>query len=197
MHPFQDGVRTGLERQVDVFDKLRQPRKRLDQITLESDRMWGGKTNPFQTGNRMHCFQELNKGRFAVLLRKLVPSVQVKDLPEERDFFYPFSDQRTNFFDNFLDWTAAFRPSGIGHDAESAMHVAALHDGHEARYLGGGQRMISNRVLRARFLSNVHDGEAKVIGSIESAKVLAWGCLLRKCSVHVFRDPVKLLCTHH
>src|ERR1700741_2264958 len=119
--------------------------------------MWGRKTNPFQTGNLMHGFQELNEGRFAIFLGKLMPPVQVNDLAEERDLFYPLADQRTNFFDNFLDWTATFRTPGIGHDAESAMHVTALHHGDEARYLGGRQRMISNRVLRAGLLISVHD----------------------------------------
>src|ERR1700756_3184684 len=150
--------------------------------------MWRRKTNPFQTGNRVHGFQELHKGRLAVLLGKFVPPVQVNDLAKKRDFFYPSADQRPNFFNNFLDWTAAFCPSGIGHDAESAMHVTALHNGDEARYLGGGWSMISNRVLRAGFFIDVHDGEAKVIGSTESAKVLASSCLLRKRLIHVFRD---------
>ena len=56
----------------------------------------------------MHGFQELNEGRLAIVLGKLMSPVQVNDLAEERDLLYPLADQRTNFFDNFLDWTAAF-----------------------------------------------------------------------------------------
>src|SRR5580704_1330140 len=109
---------------MNVFHQLGQADERFDQINSEANRVRRRKPNPFQTGNLMYGFQELDERRFVFLFGKFVPAVQVNNLAEKRDLLDPSTNQPADFFDNLRDWTAAFRSSGIGHDTESAMHVA-------------------------------------------------------------------------
>jgi hypothetical protein len=54
-------------------------------------------------------------------------TVEVDDLPEERDFLHAAISQGADFIGYFLDRPSTLRATGLGHDAKGAMHVAASH----------------------------------------------------------------------
>src|SRR5712691_3042683 len=87
-----------------------------------------GKAEPLKSVDLMHCFEQLHEGAFVVDLRKLMPAVKVYDLAEQRHFFDSALHEHANFPNDLRDASTAFCAAGPRHDAEGAMHVAALHD---------------------------------------------------------------------
>ena len=80
----------------------------------------------------MHGLEQLHERTLAVGLRKLVPAIQVHDLTEQRDFLHTTPNEFTHLAHNLFDRAAALGAARLRHNAEGAMHVAALHDGNES-----------------------------------------------------------------
>jgi hypothetical protein len=70
------------------------------------------------------------------------------------------------------------------------MHVAPLHDGNERRGLPRRQRVIANRLLRARLLLGIDDGKTRVVHRLPLPA-------LCENFFDVIGHAVELLCAHH
>ena len=55
-------------------------------------------------------------------------TVEVDDLPEQRDFLDALADERLHFSHDFRDGPGTFRTARARDDAERAVHIATLHD---------------------------------------------------------------------
>ena len=82
VHRFQDFVRAGLQRQMNVLGKFRESRDCVDQVVAETDRMRGRETKSFKAFDLVHRFEQLHKRRFVVDLRKFMATVKIHDLPQ-------------------------------------------------------------------------------------------------------------------
>jgi len=114
---------------------MRQAGEGADEIVAEADGVGRSEAESAQAGDRVDCFEELDKGAFFSDGREFVPSVKVDDLPEESDFFDSLADELADFFHDVGDCAGAFFSAGIGDNAEGATHITALHDGDEGRGL--------------------------------------------------------------
>ena len=161
MHGFEDAVGSRLQRQVDVLGQFGQAAEAIDEIFAETDGVRGGEAQAFQAFDFVHRFEQLHERAAPLDLGKFVASVKIDDLAEEGDFLAAASDQFAHFADNAADAAAAFGAARVGHDAESAAHVAALHDRDEGARRDGG--MVADGFLRAGFLVGVDDGETQVV----------------------------------
>ena len=57
----------------------------LDKILFESHRMRGGEADAIESFHRMERFQKLDEGALAIDFWKLVATVEIDDLTEQRD----------------------------------------------------------------------------------------------------------------
>src|SRR4030095_7605011 len=121
-----------------------------------------GKTKALQALDFVHGLEQLHKRTFAIALRKLVAAVQVHDLSKQSDFLLSVPNQTAHFVDDFIDGTASLSAARLRDNAESAMHVASLHDRNESGRLPGHQLLIANRRLRAGFFPNIHSRELSI-----------------------------------
>src|SRR6476620_93581 len=128
------------------------------------------KAKTLEAINVVHRFEQLHEGAFgpagvndAGYSGKLMPTVEVHDLAQECHFFYSVLDQPAHLPNDLRDGSAALCATRARHDAKSAMHVAALHDGNEGGRLPCPQRMFPDRFLRAALLLRVDDREPGVV----------------------------------
>ena len=183
-----------------MFAEFRQIAQRLDEIVAKSDRMRRGKAEPLQAIDLVHRLEQLHEGTFVRLGHdagysgKLVPTVEVHDLAQERHFFYSVRDKLAHFAHDFCDRAAALGAARPRHDAKSAMHVAALHDGNKGRRLPRPQRVIADRFLRAALLLGVADREAGVVhGATGLTHPVHRGALPCAQFLDIIRDAMKFL----
>ena len=142
----------------------------------------------------MDRFEQLHERTLAVDLRELVPPVEIHDLPKERHLFHLALDQFAHFPDDLRDRPAALGTASPRHDAKSAMHVAALHDGDEGRRLARSQGVFADRFLRADFLRRVDDRKARVVHRAAGITDPGYNCALSFDQfIDVIRHPVKFL----
>ena len=111
----------------------------------------------------MDRFEELHKGRLFPDTRELVASVKIHDLPEQRHLAHTARDKALDLLHNVGDRARTLRATRARHDAEGAVHIAALHDAHERRDLPVLQHVLADRALRTRLLRDVHDAETRVV----------------------------------
>src|SRR6476620_7859831 len=128
------------------------------------------KAKTLEAINVVYRFEQLHERAFgpagvndAGYSGKLVPTIEVHDLAQECHFFYSVIDQSAHFPNDLCNSSAALGAACPRHDAKSAMHVAALHDGNEGGRLPRPQRMFPDRFLRATLLLRVDDRETGVV----------------------------------
>ena len=172
-----------------MLRQLRQIGEGFDEILLVTNRVRTGETNALDAWHLMHGLQKLHEGTFAIHSRKLMPAVEIYDLPQQRHFLHAAIRESFHLFHDVRDGPAALLTSRVGHNAEGTLHVAALHDAHKGARLLLLQRVIANRILRSLFLIHIDDGKALLIH------------LLRLFSaddlVHILDDAVILLRAYH
>ena len=161
VHGFEEAVGTGLQRQVNVLGELREAAEAVDEVLAEADRVGGGEAEALEPFDLMHGFEELHERAASVEFREFVASVEIDDLSEQGDFFAAAFDQFAHFADDAADAAAAFGAAGVGHDAEGAAHVAALHDGDKGAGRDGG--VVADGFLRTGFLRGVDHGKTEVV----------------------------------
>src|SRR5262245_48821311 len=87
-----------------------------------------------------------------------IDAVGVDVLSHQRHFFIPCLRQTTDFLKHYLWRTTDLRPACIGHNAERAAFVAAVHDAHE----GGDAAIACHRegpeVVVEHFVGDFEDG---------------------------------------
>src|SRR5439155_23100293 len=93
----------------------------------EAFRMRRGESDTFEAGHVVDGGEEIDERG----LTGIFPAVACDDLPEQRDFFDSGIHESLDFVHDFRDRPAAFAAARVGHDAERAIHVAALHDADE------------------------------------------------------------------
>ena len=77
--------------------------------------------------------------------------------------FRSAQNQIAPFRHNLRDRAAAFRSTRLRHDAESAVHVASLHDRDKSRRLPGHQLLVANGRLRTDFFIDINDREPQIV----------------------------------
>ena len=171
VHGAQNPVAAALHGKMDVRHQPGQAREGVHEVLPETDGMRRREAQPFQPLDGVHGVEQLHERAAAVGgLGKFVASVEVDDLPEQRDFLDPTGHQRADLGDDFLQAAGAFRAAGVGHDAKRAAHVAALHDRHERARLAGPQDMFLDGFLRTGLFLDIDHGVAQVV----AAAVLPW-----------------------
>src|SRR3984893_16974515 len=170
---------------MDVLDEFGQSSERVDQIVAKSDRMGRSKTEPVQSLDLMHRFEQLHERGFTVAFREFVTAVKINDLTEQRNFLHTVSHQLLHFPHDLRDRSAAFGSARLRHDTEGAMHVASLHDGNESGRLFCGEFLFANRFLRTGFFINIDDGKSWIVP--------APGGAFFEEILHIVRDAMKLL----
>ena len=113
----------------------------------------------------MNSLQQLHKRTLAIAFLKFMPAVKVNDLPEQCDFFDAPADESTHFRHDLVDCATAFGAARPRYDAKGAMHVAALHDGHECCRRFWREGLIANCRLRSKFLLHIDNGKTRVVHS--------------------------------
>jgi hypothetical protein len=185
MHRLQDPVGCGLQWQMNMFDQLWQPSKRLNGILPKADRVRRRKPDTLKAVDLVNSFKQLDKRAFPIHFREFVAPIQVDDLTQQGYLFNASRDQGANLVDNLMDGSAPFRAARVGNDAKRAVHIAALHDRHESSYLPRSEQMIANGALRVLFVVNVNDGETDVV---HRPRQFAFEHL-----INIFRDTMKFL----
>ena len=130
-----------------MLRKLRQVGEGLDEVLLVTDRVRAGEADALDAIDLMDGFDELHEGAFATDGRELMAAIQIDDLAQQRHFLHSATGQALHLFDDFRDGPAALFTARVGHNAEGAFHVAALHDAHEGGGLAILELMIANGVL--------------------------------------------------
>ncbi len=103
VHRLEDAGGAGLKRQMDVLDQLRQPRERLDQILPEADGMRRGEPDALNPLDPMDRLEQLDERRLPVPYGKLMPPVQIDDLPQQRHLPHAARRQSSHLFDDLRD----------------------------------------------------------------------------------------------
>src|SRR3974377_2150485 len=98
--------------------------------------MWRSESDTFQSFDFMNGFKQLYKTGFAIAQRQIALRKACRNLAEQSDFFDAAGNEFVAFGDDVGNCPAAFLPASGGHDAKSAMLVAALHDAHERGHGG-------------------------------------------------------------
>ena len=79
-------------------------------------------------------------------------AIQVHNLAEQRDFLHALVGEASSLPPRSLgNGPTAFAAARVGHDAEGAFHVAALHDADEGARLAVLELVIADGVLRMTF----------------------------------------------
>ncbi len=100
----------------------------------------------------------MDEGAFAVDDGKFADGVLVDDLPEEGDFAGSVGSELLNFLNDSLNGAGSFWAAGLGDDAVTTVHVAALHNANEGRDLLFALKMGINGILRAVFGFEIDNG---------------------------------------
>jgi len=108
----------------------------------------------------VHRLEQLHERAFAIHFGKLVAAVEIHDLSQQGHFAHPAVDEAAAFLDDVGDGASALRSAGVGHDAEGALHVAALHDADEFAHPVLLDDVIADRVLGILLLLDIDDGGA-------------------------------------
>ena len=143
--------------------------ERLDQVVAETNRMRRSETKPL-AGHRSSCTASSNctKGLLPSPFGNSCRPYRFTIWPRSVTSFTPLPNEFTHFAHNLVDRAAALRAARLRHDAESAMHVAALHDRNESRRLARRDLVLADRFLRTGFLFDVDDREARIVHPRES-----------------------------
>ena len=198
VHGAQHAVAAALHGEMDVGHQARQAREGVHQVAPEADGVRRGEAQALQALDGVDGVQELHERAAAVgAFRELVASVEVDDLAEQRDLPDPPRDEPAHLRDDFLQGARAFRAARVGHDAERAAHVAALHDRHEAAALAGPQDVLFDGALGTSFLVDIDDAVGDGQAQVVAPEVLAeQGAAAGERLVHVVGDAVELLGAH-
>src|SRR4029077_11371817 len=93
-------------------------------------------------------------------------TVEINDLPQQRDFFDSARNQIAHFGHDLVDGPAAFRSTRLRHNAEGAVHIASLHDRDKRRRLARPQLLVANGRLRTGFPLDINDRKPQIIHAI-------------------------------
>ena len=141
-----------------VLAELGQTAIGLDQVLLEPARMRGGEADALNALDGMHALNQLDEGRDAIGMRVVAPAVTGDDLPEERELAHAPLRQLSALGHDLVHGPRALVAARLGHDAERAVHVAALLDRDEGADLSLVHlKMVADRVLRTRLFPDIHD----------------------------------------
>ena len=179
VHRAQDAVAARLERQVDAFTQLGQPAVGLNQVLGEAPGMGRGESEARQAVDFMEALKQLHKRSRAaggrILLSSRTPAVAGDDLAKQGDLPHAALRQRAAFRHDVVHRARTLVAARLRHDAEGAIHVAALLDGDEGGDLPLVQHVVANGVLRAGLLGNVDDrvahGHAGRAGGAEVVQI--------------------------
>src|SRR6516162_502639 len=141
---------------MNMLGKFRESRDGVDEVVAKTDWMGRSETKSFKAFDLVNGFEQLHERGLAVDLRKFMATVKIHDLPQQRDFFDPARNQIAHFGHDLVDGPAAFRSTGLRHNAESAVHVASLHNGHKSRRLPACHSLVANGRLRTGFLIDIN-----------------------------------------
>ena len=169
--------------------QLGQASEAPDEVVAETDRVGGGEAQALESPDVVHGLEQLDERAAVAGHRKLVASVEIDDLSEQRDLAAAARDEIAHLVDDASDCAAPLRATGVGHDAERAPHVAALHDRDERA--GRRRGMVADGFLRAGLLAGVRNGKPRVVhrGGVRHLPVQE--------RVHVVGDAVELLRSRH
>ena len=120
-----------------------------------------GEADALNALERVHLFQQLYERRDATGVDVITAAVARDDLAEERDLLHAAGGEGAALGHDVVHRPRALVAAGFGHDAERAVHVAALLDGNEGADLVLGEFVVADGVLRAGLLGQVHDGLAE------------------------------------
>ena len=124
-------------------------------------------------------------------------TVKIHDLPEQSDFFDAARDEIAHLADDFINRTTALRAARLRNDAESAVHVASLHDRDKSRRLPGRQLLVANRRLGTSFLRDINDRKSQIIDrAMRRGRRSRPTILFLDQFIHVLGDAMKLLCAN-
>jgi len=173
VHRLEDAVAARLQRQVHVRAQLGQAAIGLDEVLLEAARVRRGEADARDAGDGVHALDQLHEGRDAAGVRVIAPAVAGHDLPEQRHLAHAAGGQLLALAHDLVHRTRALVAARLGHDAEGAVHVAALLDRDEGAHLLFLEDVLADRVLRAGFLRDVHDGlPHRHAGGVRGAQVV-------------------------
>ena len=140
VHADQDLVVPGLQRQVHLLGDRPVGGHRLQHLGRHVLRMRGGVVDPDRAAGLLaqtaHAVEQLGEAALA----RLVGSVGVDVLPEQRDRVVAEADQAAHLVQDARRRPRYLPPAGIGHRAEGAELVAPVLDGHECRVVRGVAR---------------------------------------------------------
>ena len=146
---------------MDVRAELGQAGVGRDEVVLKPARVRRGEANAGDALDGVDLLDELHEGRDAVGVGVVAAAVGSDDLSEQGDLAHAALGEGAAFGDDLVHGAGAFVAAGFGNDAERAVHVAALLDGHERGDLAlAGLEVVANGVLRTGLLGDIHDAGA-------------------------------------
>src|SRR5581483_6981339 len=173
MHQLQHAVAPALHRDMRALAQLRQPRVGFDEVVAVTFRMRRSEPDAFKAFDLMDGFEQLNERGFLTGGWKVVgtgrreclpyipaPAITRHDLPEERDLLHAARYEFAAFGDDVGNRATPFLATRVGHDAEGAILVAALHDAHERGHgflRAAVQQMFANRRFAPLLRRDVHN----------------------------------------
>ena len=127
----------------------------------------------------MNGFDQLNKCGFIVAFGNVTFTKACHDLAQQRDFSNALRDELATFCHDLGDAAATFFTTRVGHDAERAVLIAALHDADERGHgfiLGVAvEQMFLDRAFAALFLCGINDLVAFTLENF----VEVFGCAMK------------------
>ena len=184
VHEFEHPVAAALHREMRALNELRQPRVGRHQIIAITFRMRRSEADAFHPFDLVYRFDELDEGGFPIRGRDALPrvpnvwaerqlgptrlgntalAITRHDLAKQGDFLYALRHQLAALSYDIFNAAAALLAAGVGHDAESAILIAPLHDADKCRHgprLGfraAVQQMLANRALAPLLFRRVHN----------------------------------------
>ena len=125
-HRREDRGRARLDRQVEMLAHVRQFPHRVDEPDCHVPGMRAGEPHSPDARHRIHRREQVREVAAWVVGSLVV----VDDLPEQMDFGPTALDRLLDLFQNLALRTHPLMTAGVRDDAESAVVVAALDDGH-------------------------------------------------------------------
>src|SRR5262249_24827974 len=159
-HELQDTIGSGLEGQVQGLTDFLARGQGIDEPWREVQRMRRHKANTLDTVDRIDRRQEIGKVH---LPWAHIDAVGVDVLSHQRHFFIPCLRQTTDFLEHHLWRATDLRPACIGHDAERAAFVAAMHDAHKGRNAAVTRHREGPEVIVEYSVSDFEDGLALLL----------------------------------
>ena len=127
VHPFQNGVRAGLHRQVQARADVVQTAHGVEQARIEVARVRGQEADAHLRQGRSDRGEQVREPETAIPIRKYV-------LAKQRQVLHAIRDVAVGLGQDARQRPGAFATLDVRYDAVGAVVVAAAHHGHECGY---------------------------------------------------------------